>query len=260
MAKGFKKKNSKGGHDFIPTDKKTVRSSEPSTEVNIEIDNNSEEFSEGVRKDFESHDIDMDGEHGYWRLHKEGDNYRLSLHDPMGWMWNGDESSLLGFMVRMAGSDEFNDFKKKAEENGLTFNDLKKKLLENTNDPDFMYEITGDNNEWKFGGDEVDTSSELDYFEEHYNLTDEQIDKISNNLWTHYTSNYDDFINNGNSSNIKSEFKDKLKNANSFDDFEDIFDNNFIYDIRESVWNYKNEKLSDAIHKTLDDMGIKEPE
>mgnify|MGYP001589632490 CR=1 FL=1 len=53
MVKGFKKKNGKGGHDFIPTDKKTVRSSEPSTEVNIEIENNSEEFSEGVRKDFE---------------------------------------------------------------------------------------------------------------------------------------------------------------------------------------------------------------
>ena len=53
MVKGFKKKNGKGGHDFIPTEKKTVRSSEPATEVNIEIDNNSEEFSEGVRKEYE---------------------------------------------------------------------------------------------------------------------------------------------------------------------------------------------------------------
>ena len=52
MAKGFKKKNAKGGHDFIPTDKKTVRSSEPNTEVNIEIDNDSTDFSEGVKEEF----------------------------------------------------------------------------------------------------------------------------------------------------------------------------------------------------------------
>ena len=43
-------KSKKDGTHFN-TDK-TVRSSEPDTEVNIEIDNNSEEFSEGVRKDF----------------------------------------------------------------------------------------------------------------------------------------------------------------------------------------------------------------
>lgn len=61
MAKGFKKKNKKGGHDFIPTDKKTVRSSEPDTKINIEINNESEEFSEGVRKDFASKNTD---EHG----------------------------------------------------------------------------------------------------------------------------------------------------------------------------------------------------
>ena len=44
-------KSKKDGTHFN-TDK-TVRSSEPSAEVNIEIDNNSEEFSEGVKKDFE---------------------------------------------------------------------------------------------------------------------------------------------------------------------------------------------------------------
>ena len=43
-------KSKKDGTHFN-TDK-TIRSSEPGTEVNIEIDNNSEEFSEGVRKDW----------------------------------------------------------------------------------------------------------------------------------------------------------------------------------------------------------------
>ena len=56
MAKGFKKKNAKGGHDFIPTEKKVIRSSEPSTEVNIEIDNNSDDFSEGVKEEFNRHE------------------------------------------------------------------------------------------------------------------------------------------------------------------------------------------------------------
>lgn len=45
-------KSKKDGTHF--NDDKVVRSSEPNTEVNIEIDNNSEEFSEGVKKDFES--------------------------------------------------------------------------------------------------------------------------------------------------------------------------------------------------------------
>mgnify|MGYP001584311663 FL=1 len=44
-------KSKKDGTHFN-TDK-TVRSSEPSVEVNLEIDNNSDDFSEGVRKDFE---------------------------------------------------------------------------------------------------------------------------------------------------------------------------------------------------------------
>ena len=44
-------KSKKDGTHFN-TDK-TVRSSEPSTEVNVEIDNNSDDFSEGVRKEYE---------------------------------------------------------------------------------------------------------------------------------------------------------------------------------------------------------------
>lgn len=47
-------KSKKDGTHFN-TDK-TIRSSEPGTEVNIEIDNNSEEFSEGVRKEYGNSD------------------------------------------------------------------------------------------------------------------------------------------------------------------------------------------------------------
>ena len=57
MAKGFKKKNSKGGHDFIPTEKNVIRDSTPDTEINIEVNNDSEEFSEGIRRDFEEPEI-----------------------------------------------------------------------------------------------------------------------------------------------------------------------------------------------------------
>ena len=45
-------KSDKEGNHF--NDKKMIRSSEPSTEVNVEIDNNSDDFSEGVKKDFEN--------------------------------------------------------------------------------------------------------------------------------------------------------------------------------------------------------------
>ena len=50
MAKGFKDKDG----NFRPTDKGTTRdlSGTPDTEVNIEIDNNSDDFSEGVKEDF----------------------------------------------------------------------------------------------------------------------------------------------------------------------------------------------------------------
>ena len=47
-------KSDKDGNHF--NGKKKIRSSEPDTEVNIEIDNNSDDFSEGVRKDFENAD------------------------------------------------------------------------------------------------------------------------------------------------------------------------------------------------------------
>ena len=53
MVKGFKKKNGKGGHDFIPTDKGTTRdlSGTPDTEINIEVDNNSDDFAESKRRE-----------------------------------------------------------------------------------------------------------------------------------------------------------------------------------------------------------------
>ena len=92
MAKGFKKKNGKGGHDFIPTDKKTVRSSEPSTEVNIEIVNNdSDEFSEGVRKDFEEDEgkklenikkmFEIDNKYSKERIEIEYDRFTSGITD-----------------------------------------------------------------------------------------------------------------------------------------------------------------------------------
>ena len=45
-------KSKKDGTHF--NNDKVIRSSEPSAEVNIEIDNNSDDFSEGVKKDFEN--------------------------------------------------------------------------------------------------------------------------------------------------------------------------------------------------------------
>ena len=41
-------KSDKGGNHF--NGKKKIRSSEPSTEVNVEIDNNSDDFAEDIRK------------------------------------------------------------------------------------------------------------------------------------------------------------------------------------------------------------------
>ena len=67
-------KSKKDGTHFN-TDK-TVRSSEPGTEVNLEIDNNSEEFSEGIRKDFE----DFDERHG-WELGTAKRNTQQSMKD-----------------------------------------------------------------------------------------------------------------------------------------------------------------------------------
>ena len=46
-------KSKKDGTHFN-TDK-TIRSSEPSTEINMEIDNNSEEFAENVRREYEEY-------------------------------------------------------------------------------------------------------------------------------------------------------------------------------------------------------------
>lgn len=50
---GWSSKKHSSGKVSHFNDEKVIRSSEPNTELNIEIDNNSDDFSEGVRDEFE---------------------------------------------------------------------------------------------------------------------------------------------------------------------------------------------------------------
>lgn len=265
MTNGFKDEDGK----FHPIDdsKHKLSSSQVSNghdESSIDIDDANELKNKKYSNRTEI--VSLRDDNGYWSFTREkspdGDEYFLNLHDPMGWMWSGNGDSLLGFLVRISKGENFiDDFSRQAKEQGLTYNKIKPKLLENLKDNDAFYEIAGDNGEWHFGGDEIDTSSELEYFKDEYELSDEQVDKISNDLWGNFHTDYDDFIQHHFSSNIKREFTDIVKKSKSFEEFSDAINNeSFTYDVQEAIFNYKNEKLSDAIHKTLDDMGIKAPD
>lgn len=69
-----------------------------------------------------------------------------------GWFWDGDESSILGFFVRM-GSMRVKDEKDRAfkEMDKLNYHSLKSVFFDALKEKDGLYELSGDNALWHFG-------------------------------------------------------------------------------------------------------------
>lgn len=129
-----------------------------------------------------------------------------------GWFWSGDDSDLMGFMIRCKNSKysvEFaRELDKQITEGNITLLKIKTMLLNSLKTGNGLYEISGDNNAWYFGNlyDSVDYESyKDDLLDEFPNLTNEQLNEIIEETEENVNLDYEDFE--------KENIKDYKRNA-----------------------------------------------
>jgi hypothetical protein len=148
----------------------------------------------------------------------------------VGWNWDGTGKDLNTFMVRMANSTAWGEFKSEMENEGVPFATLKGQMLEDPEDA--MYALTGDNVLWHFGEHEPDYSAWDDYLKETYHATDEEIEefKKSGFAWSHNAAvDYDkDFKKSSVYREVLAKYTKLISDANSYDEYHDaITDSDF---------------------------------
>lgn len=172
MAEGFKDKDKK----FHPTERKPINPIKQDDEMKKLDEQFSKEVSEKRASELKElkgtsvREIDITGSNFKFRMDHTGMD--LFLHDPMGWMWSGQEDQIIGFLIRMQSTEEDKDsaiqeFEKEFADQGGKFADLKPSMLKSlADDLDGLYQVSGDNGRWKFGdSDNIDAEleQEIDY-------------------------------------------------------------------------------------------------
>ncbi len=173
MAEGFKDKDKK----FHPTERKPISPIKQDDEMKRLDEQFSKEVSEKraselkeLKGTMQVPEIDISGSNFKFRMDNTGMD--LFLHDPMGWMWSGQEDQIIGFMMRMQSTEEDKDsaiqeFEKDFADQGGKFADLKPFMRKSlADDLDGLYQVSGDNGRWKFGdSDNIDAEmeQEVDY-------------------------------------------------------------------------------------------------
>jgi uncharacterized coiled-coil DUF342 family protein len=114
-----------------------------------------------------------------------------------------------------------------------------------------LYEITGDNNRWHFHGD-IDegamVNEEFDYYKEESIYSDEELEKISDEMWNQsYTYDFEDFKED-HGDKIKKEMREMIKTSDSYKTFFDkMNDETFTYQMTEDYVEGAQEKVRKAI-------------
>lgn len=173
MTKGFKDEDG----NFHPTERKPISPIKQDQEMKKLDEQFSKEISEKrtselkqLKGTMQVPEIDITGSNFKFKIDDTGMD--LFLHDPMGWMWSGEEDQIIGFMIRMQSTEEDKDsaiqeFEKEFAEQGGKFADLKPFMLKAlADDLDGLYQVSGDNGRWKFGdSDSIDSEleQEIDY-------------------------------------------------------------------------------------------------
>jgi hypothetical protein len=255
LAKGFKDEDGK----FHPTRDAVPKGSVKSSDIRIEgsetrID---PQKAEELRSE-KSKDLVLHGDNAYWRISIEGNEYNLRLDDPIGWSWSGEKDSLLGFLARINHSKAKSDFLSKSSQ--LDFDEIKKILVENADDKDALWEVTGDNNTW---GSRADSESQIDASAEFSSFYDDVSEEstinkgeLESTTWGNFNYDYDDFVKSNYGEYAKKDLQKAVKESK---DFEDLFDRLDKEDqgFRENAFYYISGEFQHAIQKSAKELGIK---
>lgn len=167
---------------------------------------------ERARAYLKNKDFSARGHNYSWEVDEKGkSSFTLGNMTDAGWMWAGEEDSMVGFLVRLQSSTEkqnfLNDVKK------LNFVQIKPLLYISSKAKDGLYEASGDNRRWHFGQTEDESYIEDDMDE--YDFTEEQKEKF----WDEYNSiTYEQFEKKyGNQYRI--DIDTAIYNSKSFEEF-----------------------------------------
>jgi len=153
---------------------------------------------------------------------------RLGNWTTTGWHWDGNEKDFFGYLARINSSQVKNDFLKKMNEQGLTLEQFKTIINNSIKTKNGLYELSGDNALWNFGGYEPDYDSIQDGILQDLNdelpqkLSKEQEEKFFEELDKKVdlskTREYDDFE----KEKIKEFQKEALEKINKAKDWEEL--------------------------------------
>ena len=197
-------------------------------------------------------------EHNWGMKYLGNGHWELSLGNlsDAGWYWSGDENDMLGFLLRIGNSRVSEEFLEEMKRYGISFDDLKGILLKDLKHNDGLYELSGDNQVWKFGylDDLLDNEmdSNLDSFEEFEELSDEQKEELKEKAFEHVDINFDDFEKEyGN--DYENLIKKAIENTRSFDEF---FHDITLYSdtMNEKLEEYVSEQTYKALDKALNEL------
>ncbi len=255
MAKGFKDDDGK----FHPTEKPKL-SGKPNIPRDVEREGSTTKVdqlkAEELKQKKTGEDFRIIGAEAFWSIDREEDSYDLSLHDPVGWSWSGNEDDMLGFLARINRSkakDNFlNEIKQLKE---LKFSEIKKILIKNTDTDDVLYEVTGDNNTWGSQAspeEQVDSQFEFDDFIEQLemDLNDEQQEQLTDLTWSKFNVDFDEFKDEDTG---KRALEDLKKAINSSNGFEELFQN--LDEEQQGFLEDASSYISGQFLKALDESG-----
>lgn len=194
----------------------------------------------------------------YYGLELEnGEIIRLRLGNwtDAGWIWDGNKSDILEFLVRISDSEIVDEFLEDMRKNRITLNTFRKQIAENIeSSDDGLYALTGDNARWHFGdSDSIDEDSEVKGFFSYKKIDKKILDMIKENVWSHYKGvTYEEFIAQE-GKKIKENLKKILQECTNLEEFLHEIRPNW-YEIEESYFVMQSSKFFEAIAETVEEL------
>lgn len=194
------------------------------------------------------------GSHHDWSVTEDGHNdLRLGNSTTEGWIWNGGDEDMVGFLVRIGESKITQEFLNDVE-GKVDFNDVKPILKENIKKNDGLYELSGDNVIWHFGEWEIDSDAEKQELIENDGLSEKNAEAVIDKSWSYYSPDFDDF-----EKQYGEEYREgmmsKLENSNSFQGFIENVDG-FKQEMTESMASYHDGKFSEAVAEAIKQLKV----